>query len=236
VKLAVAIVAWLFVLAASDPVTSGTIAALVCASLAVARVPARAVLRPLAAGAFTAAVAVLLRALLTPGSALIELHGLGTVLSISREGLHAASVLGARVLGALAVGAWLTATSSPGELVRALAWFRVPRQLLDILALAARYVAVLREVMETARAAQTLRLGYRSFRSSLGSLGVLAGLTVGRALDQAVVTGEAMQLRGCGAELDTAARLDASEGNLLLITLSVGALSLSAALSMGWAW
>src|SRR5205085_371312 len=100
-------------------------------------------------------------------------------------------------------------------------------QLLDILALAARYVSVLRDVMETARAAQTLRLGYRSFRSSLASVGVLAGLTVGRALDQAIVTGEAMQLRGCGADLDTGGRTEPSQGNLRLITLSLAAFSLS---------
>jgi cobalt/nickel transport system permease protein len=235
-KLAVALVGWLLVLAASNPVTSGAIAALVGASLVIARVSARVVARPLAAGAFTALVAVVLRVALTRGAPAIELHVLGWALPISREGLHAAGVLGARVLGALAVGAWLTATSSPAELVRALAWFRVPGQLLDILALAARYVSVLRDVMETARAAQTLRLGYRNFRSSLGSLGVLAGLTVGRALDQAIVTGQAMQLRGCGAELDTGGRTEASQGNLRLIALSLGGFSLSVALSRGWPW
>lgn len=236
VKLAVAGLAWLLVLAASHPATSLALGAFAGVSLTSARVPLGRVLRPLLGAAFTAVVAVILRVLVTSGPPLLELGLFGHALTISREGLRQGGVLGARVLGALAVGAWLTATSLPGELLAALAWFRVPPQLLDILALAARYVWVLRETLETGKSAQTLRLGYRDFRSSLRCAGVLMGLVVGRALEQAIVTGQAMQLRGCGAELGRSSGSPPSRGNLRLVCLSLVASSVSIALSRTLSW
>ena len=185
---------------------------------------------------FTACFAMLLRALLTRGGAAYELSLLGWQLALSEPGLQAAALLGARILGAVSVAAWLTATTPWLELERALAWLRMPPALLEILSLARRYVSVLRESLHTARSAQTLRLGYHGWRRSLDSWGVLAGLVLARALDQALVTGQAMQLRGYRAEPERAPWTDPSRGNRRFAALSCAVLGASVLLSRGLPW
>jgi len=95
---------------------------------------------------------------------------------------------------------------------------------------------VLRESMISARSAQTLRLGYRGWRRSLSSSGVLAGLTLARALDQAVVTGQAMQLRGYRAEPERAPWADTSRGNRRLAALFCAVLGSSLIVARGLPW
>lgn len=223
-------------LSAGRPAAPLWVAGCAVGSLLTLGIPLRRLLRPVGAGLFTAAVALLLRVFLTRGEPQYELKLLGVQLLVSRAGLEAAALLGARILGALAIGTWLTATTPWLELERALAWLRLPAPLLEILSLTRRYVSVLRESMDTARNAQTLRLGYRGFRRSLDSAGVLAGLTLARALDQAVATGQAMLLRGYRAEPARAAWHPSSQGNRRLVALSGAVLGAGLLLSRGLPW
>jgi cobalt/nickel transport system permease protein len=195
-KLCVALLGWLCVLSATRPAAPLWIALCAWGSLLALRVPLGRVLRPLAAGVFTSLIALGLRIALTVGGPQLDVVVLGHAFALSHAGLSAAALLGARILGAMAVAAWLTTTTPWLELERALGWLRLPPALLEILSLARRYVSVLEESMGTARSAQTLRLGYRGWQRSIASAGVLAGFTLGHAFDQAVVTGQAMQLRG----------------------------------------
>jgi cobalt/nickel transport system permease protein len=235
-KLCAALLGWLCVLSAERPSAPLWVAFCAVGSLLTLGIPLRRLLQPLGAGLFTAAVAVLLRVFLTRGGPGYELSLFGVPLFVSQAGLQAASLLGARILGAMAIGTWLTATTPWLELERALAWLRLPAPLLEILSLTCRYVSVLRESMDTARNAQTLRLGYRGFRRSLDSAGVLAGLTLARALDQAVVTGQAMQLRGYRAEPARTAWHASSQGNRRLAALACAVLGSSLLLSRGLPW
>jgi cobalt/nickel transport system permease protein len=235
-KLCAALLGWACVLSAARPAAPLWIAGCTISSLLAVRVPFRRVLQPLGAGLFSACVALLLRVALTRGGPELVFSPFGLRIALSEPGLHAAALLGARILGAVAVAAWLTATTSWLELERALGWLRVPPALLEILSLSRRYVSVLRDSMITARSAQTLRLGYRGWRRSLESSGVLAGLTLARALDQAVVTGQAMQLRGYRAEPERARWEAASHGNRRLAALSCAVLGSSLMLSRGLPW
>jgi cobalt/nickel transport system permease protein len=235
-KLCAALLAWLCVLSAARPAAPLWIAGCVIGSLLALNVPLRHVLRPLGAGLFSACLALVLRAVLTRGAPGYVWSLFGWQLVLSQPGIEAASLLGARILGAVAVAAWLTATTPWLELERALAWLRLPPALLEILSLARRYVSVLRECMVTARSAQTLRLGYRGLRRSLQSSGVLAGVTLARALDQAVVTGQAMQLRGYHAEPERTSWAATSRGNRRLAALCCAVLGSSLLLSRGLPW
>jgi cobalt/nickel transport system permease protein len=235
-KLCAALLGWLCVLAAARPAAPLWVAGCAVGSLLATGVPLRNLLRPLSAGLFSACVALLLRAVLTREGPALPLSLLGFELSLSQPGLQAAALLGARILGAVSIAAWLTSTTPWLELERALAWLRLPPALLEILSLARRYVSVLRESMDTARAAQTLRLGYRGWRRSLQSSGVLAGLTLARALDQSVLTGQAMQLRGYRAEPERSPWVAESRGNRRLAALSCAVLGASLLLSRGLPW
>jgi cobalt/nickel transport system permease protein len=235
-KLCLALAGWASVLAAARPAGPLWIAGCALASLLGSGIRLRRVLHPLGAGLFTALVAVVLRVVLTRGEPAYRVH-LGTYeLAIAASGLHEATRLAARILGAVAVGSWLSATTAWLELERALAWLRLPAPLLEILTLAQRYVSVLRECVDTARGAQELRLGYRDLRRSLSSAGVLAGLLLGRALDQADATAQAMQLRGYRSERRPAAWQSPSRGNRRLAVFSLSVLAGSALLSGGLPW
>jgi cobalt/nickel transport system permease protein len=235
-KLCAALLGWLCVLSAARPAAPLWIAGCAVGSLLAQRIPLRSVLRPLSAGLFSACVALVLRAVLTREGPAIPLSLLGLQLSLSEPGLQAAALLGARILGAVSIAAWLTCTTPWLELERALGWLHLPPALLEILSLARRYVSVLRESMDTARSAQTLRLGYRGWRRSLQSSGVLAGLTLARALDQSVLTGQAMQLRGYRAEPERASWAAESQGNRRLAALSCAVLGAGLLLSRGLPW
>jgi cobalt/nickel transport system permease protein len=235
-KLGVATVGWLLVLSASHPARALFIALFAWGSLVALRLGVATLLRSLASVLFTGLVTVLLRVVLTDGVPWVHINWLGCSLTISAEGVHEGSLLGGRILGAVAVGAWLTATTPLVELERAFSWLGVPAPLLEIFALAHRYVSVLRETLTTAQSAQSLRLGYRNVRASLESAGVLAGLVMGRAIDQAMVTGQAMQLRGYRTPQRHPFGDSKTEGNLLLVGSALAAFGASVVWSGRWAW
>ena len=132
--------------------------------------------RSLRAPALTAAIAIALQAWL--------------------NGWHAAIALGGRVAGATAASSWLVATTRPDEILRVLGELGVPRALVELVALAARYVSVLGETLRTAHEAQRVRLGWQRLGARLRSFGALGGVVLGRAVDQSVALGEAMRARG----------------------------------------
>lgn len=114
------------------------------------------------------------------------------------NGRDAALALGARVAGATGASAWLVATTSPGAIVRELGVLGVPRAIVELVTLAARYGTVLGESLRTAREAQRVRLGWQRLGVRVRSFGTLGGVVLARAVDQSVAIGEAMRARGGG--------------------------------------
>jgi cobalt/nickel transport system permease protein len=235
-KLCVALVAWLLLLSADRPRAALVIGGAAWVSLLALGKPRARGLRALRAALFTGGMAIVLRLLLTGGEPALVGRALGREWALSRAGIDAASLLGARIVGAVGVAAWLGATTPFGELERALAWLRVPPPLLEIASLARRYVSVLEHTLHTARAAQTLRLGYKTTRASLASAGVLAGLLVGRAVDQSVITGQAMLLRGYRPAQARSLSPRASHGNRRLSLAALALFSIALLLGGGVNW
>jgi len=166
------------VAAVASPLRGGPAVALCALVAIVVEGAGRRAWRSLRAPAMTVAIAVALQAWL--------------------DGRHAALVLGARVAGVTAASAWLVATTRPDELLRALRGLGVPATLVELAALAARYVSVLGESLRTAREAQRVRLGWQGLGRRLRSFGTLGGVVLARAVDQSVAVGEAMRVRGGG--------------------------------------
>lgn len=78
-------------------------------------------------------------------------------LSVSQPGLDAAWTVLARATFGVVIASVLAATTTPAELLVALARLRVPRVLLAVTEVAVRYVAVLRDELDRVRLAQQLR-------------------------------------------------------------------------------
>jgi len=90
----------------------------------------------------------------------------------------------------------LVAATPPWEMAPALRALRLPDALVEVLALAGRYVAVLGAAARTSWEAQAMRLGYSDGRRAVRSGGELIGLSLLRAFAQAEATAEAVAARG----------------------------------------
>lgn len=191
VRLAVALSALALVLVAPGPTPALAIGGVAAAALAAGR---RLRWHAFSPALFVGLPAAALAAWLASGPALPPPAPGGATLPLA--GLHRGAQLLARVLAAGLVSAWLSAGLRGAELAEALAAFRVPPQILELVLLADRHLHTLRESFDTIRAAQALRLGYVGLRRGVASSATLMGAVVCHALDQAGATAEAMQLRG----------------------------------------
>lgn len=122
-------------------------------------------------------------------------------LTATHEGAVEGSLIGCRVLAAVAVVLVLSLTTSAEAILAALHWVRMPKTWIEIASLMYRYLFVFFDEAGRVVAAQRVRLGYSRWRSGLHCLGSLAGGVVLRSLDQADRTYEAMQARGFDGSL-----------------------------------
>lgn len=142
-------------------------------------------LHRLAGPALLAAGILLAKTFLTGITPLAELDlGIGR-LTATREGLSEGALIATRILGSLSLLTLLCSNASMGELAAALRWARVPRAWLEIALLMHRYLHVFASQAAGVVCAQRVRLGYRSPRRLLASVGIAAGMIVLRSLDQA---------------------------------------------------
>jgi cobalt/nickel transport system permease protein len=142
------------------------------------------------------AVLVLLQTFLTEGTPIFQLRFLGFEFVATEEGLNHGILLGSRVLGAVSAVLLLSSVTPAHKIFTALRWFRVPEGWVEIALLVYRYSFALLDQATDVATAQRVRLGYSTMRRSFASLGTLAGTVLGRSLDQAMRTCDAMSLRG----------------------------------------
>lgn len=176
-RLAAAVGAWGVALGAPAPATAAWVAALALLLRAA---------RPRA-----------LRALAPP----LALALLAATLVAATGTTAAALTLFFRILSAGWVGTALVAWLPLPELLAALAWARVPPQLLEIVAIGDRQRHAIAGHAAAVRDAQRLRLGWSGPGRALRSAGSLAGLSIGRAVAQAEIASDALALRGARGRL-----------------------------------
>lgn len=171
-------------------------------------------------------------------------YGVTPLLTISFWGLHLVGyeeglahglLIMFRVVAGVSLTLFLSMSTPVNKLLLAASWFRIPKIFLQLTLLVYRYVFVLLEEVTAIREAQKVRLGYRNWRHSMRSVGILGGSLFFRAYDRADRVFEAMLVRGYSGAItinyqrgfsgrDFAVAL--SSGAILLAFYLVGQLSI----------
>lgn len=164
-------------------------------SLAI-KVRPRLLLARLAQPFFLAGVLLLLKLFTGGGAALGSFTLFGHPFVAHLDGLHAGLLIAGRIVAAVSVLLLLGFSTPFTELMAALAWLRVPRDLIEVALFAWRSLFVLFDDAQVVYYAQRNRLGYSGWRRSLASFGTLAGALVIKAFDSSQTLTTAMVQRG----------------------------------------
>jgi len=196
VKLLVALSLLLMVVSSSSalfPLLTAAISLCLCLSL---QVRIRLLLARFAEPLFIAAVVLLLKALGTGDTPLWSFHPPFMEITIYREGLLEGLRLASRIIGGVAVVAAIGFATTFTELLAALAWFKIPREIIEVALFAWRYLFVLADDAQVIHSAQKNRLGYVGVQRSFRSFGTLAGALVLKAFDASQTMTTSMIQRG----------------------------------------
>lgn len=195
IKLLVALALLVMIVSSKSPLFPMVIASLsliICLSL---RVRPRLLVVRFAEPLFIAAVIMLLKSF-SGSSPLWNIHLPFTEITIYKEGVTEGFRLASRITGGVAVIAAVGFSTGFTELMAALSWLRVPREITEVALYAWRYLFVLADDAQVIHAAQKNRLGYVGIRRSFRSIGTLAGALVIKAFDASQSMTTAMVQRG----------------------------------------
>ena len=196
VKLAVALSLLLMVVSSRGllfPLLTAVICLCTCLSL---RVRIRTLLTRFAEPLFIAAVVLVMKALGSGNTPLWALHLPFMDITFYQEGAVEGLRLATRIAGGVAVVASVGFATTFTELLAALSWFRVPREVTEVALFAWRYLFVLADDAQVIHSAQKNRLGYVGVRRSFRSFGTLAGALVIKAFDASQTMTTSMVQRG----------------------------------------
>ncbi len=160
------------------------------------KVPPRVMLLRFSQPLFIALVVFLLKFFFSGEDTLfsINLYGLNIIGHI--DGLMEGLKITSRIMGGVSLVVVLGFATPFTELMAGLSWLRIPKQFIEIMMFAYRYVFVFLEDALTIYHAQKNRLGYIGIRKGLNSFGILTGSLVLRGFEQSQKTSEAMIQRG----------------------------------------
>ncbi|MBC8412206.1 cobalt ECF transporter T component CbiQ, partial [bacterium] len=142
------------------------------------KVPYRLLLLRFAQPLFIAVVLLVLKLLFSGQEVLFSVNLFGLELVGHRDGLMAGLTIAARILGGVSLVIALGFATPFLQFVSALSWLRVPREFIEIMMFAYRYLFVFLEDGMTIYSAQKNRLGYVGVRKGLHSFGILTGSLV----------------------------------------------------------
>ena len=119
------------------------------------------------------------------------------------DGLWMGGRIFCKALGAVGCMYFLSLNTPVTDLTMALGRLHVPKLLVELMELIYRFIFVLAETASNIRTAQDSRLGYRGFRRSVSSLGMLASMVFLRAWRKADRIYTALESRGYTGSLTT---------------------------------
>ncbi len=160
------------------------------------RVPFRVMLRRFSEPLFVAAVLLLLKLFFSGEAVLFSVDILGVKIMGYRDGLMEGLRIGSRVIGAVSILTVIGFSTPFTEFLASLSWLRVPRDLIEILLFAHRYIFLLLDEGTVIYNAQKNRLGYSNLRRSFSSFGILTGSLILKAFEHSQNTVVAMVQRG----------------------------------------
>jgi len=164
------------------------------------KIPVRLILLRLSQPMFIALVVLILKFFFV-GEEPLFIFDLGVKIAGYRDGLFEGLRITSRIIGGISLVIMLSFATPFTEFVAALAWLRVPRQFIEIMMFAYRYLFVFLEDATTIYNAQRNRLGYSGIRKGLHSFGILTGSLVLRGFEQSQKTSEAMVQRGYSGDM-----------------------------------
>jgi cobalt/nickel transport system permease protein len=160
------------------------------------RVPLRRLLVRFSEPALIVAVLIAIKCLFGGKEPMAVWRVLGVDITLYRDGLAGGLLLGLRIISAIFVVAVLDFATPFTRLLGALAWFRVPKGIVETALFAYRYIFLLLEDATVIYNAQKNRLGYSSLRRALSSAAALVAALVLKAFDGSQHAAVAMTQRG----------------------------------------
>lgn len=124
----------------------------------------------------------------------IPLVGFGV--NVYGDGLKEGLFIGLRAIASVTLITFLKEITPFSQFLSGLSWFRVPKEIVEILILADRFMFHLLEEGRVIYTAQRNRLGYVGLKRRLSSYSTLVGSLLLRVLDQSQKTALSMSLRG----------------------------------------
>jgi cobalt/nickel transport system permease protein len=196
IKLLVALALLLMVVSSNGalfPLLTAAITLGLCLSL---QVPVRLLLIRFAEPLFIAAVVLLLKSFGAGETPLWHSRLPFLEITLYQEGLLEGLSLASRIIGGVAVVAAVGFATTFTELLAALSWLRIPREITEVALFAWRYLFVLADDAQVIHSAQKNRLGYVGIQRSFRSFGTLAGALVLKAFDASQAMTTSMIQRG----------------------------------------
>ncbi|HEX3015531.1 MAG TPA: cobalt ECF transporter T component CbiQ [Desulfobacteria bacterium] len=171
------------------------------------------------------ALFVWLTQLFVPGpNGLISLSVGPFHLNIANQGLLRGALLAGRVFGGFCAMQVLALSTSVQEWVSALAWYRVPLGIIEIMTLAYSSLFVLLEEFERLQKAQRMRLGYGSWWRTVKTTGLIGGVLFTRVFDKSQRLWESMQCRGYNGRIKVSYERKLTRLDCALTLLGLGLL------------
>jgi len=159
-------------------------------------IPSRILFLRMAQPLFFALVILLLKFFFTGQDAMFSADLFGLHVTGHRDGLIEGLKIASRILGGVSLVTAFGFSTPFTELLSGLSWLKIPKEFIEIMMFAYRYIFVFLEDGLTIYNAQKNRLGYAGIRKGMRSFGALAGSLVIRGFDQSQKTSEAMIQRG----------------------------------------
>ncbi len=221
IKLLVVIVLVLLVLSYKGmffPLLVASGALVLCMNM---HIPLRVLLLRFAQPLFIALVVLVMKFFFSGDEVLFSGNILGLEIVGYRDGLMEGFRIVSRVMGGVSLVIALGFATPFLEFAGALSWLRVPKQFVEIMMFAYRYLFMFLDDGVTIYSAQKNRLGYSGIRKGLHSFGVLTGTLVLRGIEQSQKTSEAMVQRGYTGELPTLGESPFKTGEIIAAAVCV---------------
>jgi len=226
VKLLVALALLLMVLSSRSALFPLLTAAISLSLCLVLKVRLRLLLTRFAEPLFIAAVVFLLKALGTGETPVWSFHLPLLEVTCYQEGLLEGFRLASRIVGGVAVVAAVGFATTFTELLAALSWFKIPREVTEVALFAWRYLFVLADDAQVIHSAQKNRLGYVGVQRSFRSFGTLAGVLVLKAFDASQTMTTSMMQRGYDGNMPLLQHTPFRAGELVSAVLAVSVMGL----------
>jgi len=196
IKLIVAITLLIMILSYKGiifPLLIATGCVLLCLKM---QIPFRVLILRFAQPMFIALIVLVLKFFSTGEEVLFSIDILSFNIVGYKDGFMQGMYIMSRIIGGVSLVITLGFATPFTEFMAALSWLKVPRQFIEIMMFAYRYLFVFLEDGFTIYNAQKNRLGYAGIRKGLKSFGTLTGSLVLRSFEQSQKTSEAMIQRG----------------------------------------